>query len=344
IAPLFDGSLDIIGDVHGEIGPLRELLHALGYNPRGVHPVGRRLIFVGDLFDRGPDSPAVFTLVRDLMARGLAQCVLGNHELNLIRGASKSGNRWFIDPAHEEQQAGGEFEHCRALPVELRAELLAFLDSVPIALEREDLRVVHAAWRRIDIEALRPDARNTLQFYVDYEAETLSDLTHSGIDAAADAEERRWQHALYDREAVVPLLPALGLSDERYQMGNPLRVVTSGVERVAIEPFWASGKWRMCDRVRWWNHYDQPVPVVIGHYWRKATPVATSEHASSKPDLFAGVLPSDWLGVRNNVFCVDFSIGARYQERKAGLAQFATHLGAMRWPERELWFETGAFR
>ena len=66
IQPLFDGPLDIIGDVHGEIDPLRSLLRHLGYDDGGLHPDGRRLVFVGDLTDRGPDSPAVVNLIQRL--------------------------------------------------------------------------------------------------------------------------------------------------------------------------------------------------------------------------------------------------------------------------------------
>jgi hypothetical protein len=118
------------------------------------------------------------------------------------------------------------------------------------------------------------------------------------------------------------LLPALGELDERFQMGNPIKVVTSGVERLAQASFWSGGKWRMCHRVRWWEEYGESIPVVIGHYWRQASQIS-------------------WMGARSNVFCVDFSVGARYQERKAGITQHETHLAAMRWPEKELWFETG---
>ena len=122
-------------------------------------------------------------------------------------------------------------------------------------------------------------------------------------------------------------------------MGNPVRVATTGAERLAGAPFWSSGKWRMCQRVHWWNEYEEAVPVVIGHDWRQLSQVSGSEHVMSKPDVFAEVGPTDWVGRRKNVYCIDFSIGARYQERRAGVRQFQTHLGALRWPERELWLE-----
>ena len=54
VHPLFAGPLDIVGDVHGEIDALQNLLNHLGYGEDGVHQGGRRLVFLGDLIDRGP--------------------------------------------------------------------------------------------------------------------------------------------------------------------------------------------------------------------------------------------------------------------------------------------------
>ena len=76
--------IDVIGDIHGEIDALNNLLERLGYDIHSdVHPQGRRLIFVGDLIDRGPNSIAVVRKVRDLINAGTAQAIIGNHELEL---------------------------------------------------------------------------------------------------------------------------------------------------------------------------------------------------------------------------------------------------------------------
>lgn len=72
VAPLFTGPLDIVGDIHGELDALLALLTRLGYAPDGTHPDGRRLVFVGDLGDRGHDSPGVIELVWSLVQRGQA--------------------------------------------------------------------------------------------------------------------------------------------------------------------------------------------------------------------------------------------------------------------------------
>ena len=47
-APLPDGPLDVVGDVHGELDALLALLAHLGYDADGGHPEGRHLV-AGDL-------------------------------------------------------------------------------------------------------------------------------------------------------------------------------------------------------------------------------------------------------------------------------------------------------
>ncbi|MEU7059793.1 polynucleotide kinase-phosphatase [Streptomyces sp. NPDC046197] len=73
------GPFDIIGDVHGCAAELEALLGKLGYTD-GVHPDGRTAVFVGDLVDRGPDTPGVLRRVMSMVSTGNALCVPGNHE------------------------------------------------------------------------------------------------------------------------------------------------------------------------------------------------------------------------------------------------------------------------
>ncbi|WP_030991848.1 polynucleotide kinase-phosphatase [Streptomyces sp. NRRL S-1813] len=88
------GPFDIIGDIHGCRSELETLLGRLGYElardalGRAVdaaHPEGRTAVFVGDLVDRGPDSPGVLRLVMGMVGAGHALCVPGNHENKLGR-------------------------------------------------------------------------------------------------------------------------------------------------------------------------------------------------------------------------------------------------------------------
>jgi protein phosphatase len=86
------GPFDIIGDIHGCLDETLELLTKLGYevgNQDGrytiAHPAGRKVVFVGDLVDRGPNSPGVVRLVMDIIASGAGFCVKGNHDDKLSR-------------------------------------------------------------------------------------------------------------------------------------------------------------------------------------------------------------------------------------------------------------------
>ncbi|MDX3691999.1 polynucleotide kinase-phosphatase [Streptomyces europaeiscabiei] len=73
------GPFDIVGDIHGCASELESLLGKLGYVD-GTHPQGRTAVFVGDLVDRGPDSPGVLRRVMSMVGSGDALCVPGNHE------------------------------------------------------------------------------------------------------------------------------------------------------------------------------------------------------------------------------------------------------------------------
>lgn len=78
------GPFDIIGDVHGCRTELETLLAQLGYQSDEknihAHPEGRRLIFLGDLVDRGPDSVGVLKLAFDMVEAGRAFWTPGNHD------------------------------------------------------------------------------------------------------------------------------------------------------------------------------------------------------------------------------------------------------------------------
>lgn len=340
VQPLFGGPIDIVGDVHGEWVALRSLLSHLGYDQHGEHRGGRRLVFVGDLCDRGPDSPRVFEFVAGLVDRGLAQCVLGNHELNLLRQERKRGNGWYFAQHPDHDRA--EFRDARRVGERARDAIRAFCASLPLALERADLRVTHAAWHGESIDALRRSAPvSHLDRYRGFEQQVAAAL-EGELGRAVHAEMQRWGDGLHDARAAVPLLPALATADESYQMGNPLRVVTSGVERVAARSYYASGKWRMVQRLPWWEEYRDDPPVVVGHYWRWISAAGQQRYAFGAFDLFAGIDPLAWLGDRRRVFCVDYSVGARFREILDGHEPGTyTRLAALRWPERELVTETG---
>ena len=338
IDQLFAGSLDVIGDVHGEIDALNNLLGHLGYAADGRHPDGRHLVFVGDLTDRGPESPAVLKKVMALVEGGHAQLILGNHELNLLRNEEKDGNSWWVNPDKPGEHPAEPVRH------EDKAMMHQFLETLPIALEREDLRIVHACWNSEAIATLRnreADGLSVLALYKEYTAK-LNQRWASG--AGVDALNNEWRvHGgrMKDRDWTPVFKPAMAERDREYQMDNPLRVSTSGEEQKTDRPFWAGGKWRMLERVKWWQRYEESTPVIIGHYWRRFSDASTVFSDKYGPDLFAGIEPHHWMGIRDNVYCVDFSVGGRYAQRAEKEPEHLCSLAAVRVPEWEVMHDRG---
>ncbi len=125
-------------------------------------------------------------------------------------------------------------------------------------------------------------------------------------------------------------------------MVNPLKVLTSGVEQKAATPFFAGNRWRFSDRVSWWDDYADTVPVVIGHYWRMHRP-QSGQMSPRYSQLFKDIAPMAWHGKNHNVFCVDFSVGARWRDRKVNRAidQSRFKLAALQWPENQVVFDSG---
>ncbi|MFJ3613804.1 MULTISPECIES: polynucleotide kinase-phosphatase [Streptomyces] len=132
------GPFDIIGDIHGCRSELETLLSRLGYVD-GAHPDGRTAVFVGDLVDRGPDSPGVLRRVMGMVAAGNALCVPGNHENKL--GRWLKGRK--VQPTHGLAET---IEQLEREPVEFREEVGKFIDGLVshYVLDGGDLVVCHA--------------------------------------------------------------------------------------------------------------------------------------------------------------------------------------------------------
>lgn len=85
------GPFDVVGDVHGCLTELHDLLANLGYTLTGdqpSHPMGRRLVFVGDLVDRGPNVPGVLQALLPGLINGTILAVPGNHDDKYARHLS----------------------------------------------------------------------------------------------------------------------------------------------------------------------------------------------------------------------------------------------------------------
>ncbi|MFC8428118.1 polynucleotide kinase-phosphatase [Streptomyces sp. NPDC057253] len=116
------GPFDIIGDIHGCALELESLLGKLGYAD-GVHPEGRTAVFVGDLVDRGPDSPGVLRRVMSMVKSGNALCVPGNHE-------NKYGRHLKGRKVQHTHGLAETIEQMETVSDEFRAEVREFIDGL----------------------------------------------------------------------------------------------------------------------------------------------------------------------------------------------------------------------
>jgi serine/threonine protein phosphatase 1 len=151
-----------IGDVHGRLDLLRRLLATLEADAAGPAPSAVRIVFLGDLIDRGPHSRQVLELVRLLQRRDPTRIVAlaGNHEdllLASVRGDAGAQRAWLrtggdatlrsyrLDPADFAVLSAAE--RGRLLRQAVGADMLAWLESLPLSWRSGDYFFCHAGVR-----------------------------------------------------------------------------------------------------------------------------------------------------------------------------------------------------
>lgn len=322
--------IDIIGDIHGQLDALRALGTSLGYavDSGWDHPDGRLLLFVGDLVDRGPASLEVSELVMELAQRRRALCLLGNHEYNLagyVRGFVKA-----------KRSNAATIEDLSIRPGRW-APVLRFFEALPVAIELDDLRVIHAAWHRDCFERVGAVLGRGSKV--------------TAIDALAELERCVVLPSPLRDGRPHPDLPARGVPPAKDAAHE---ILIKGYEAPTSSPFRDNdGVERRLVRVCFWNP-DVPggkrdVPddktLVFGHYW--SVPPASHDipfappYPSGHPELrkwqAANVLAvpaSGCVPVPAHVrfVCVDYNGVVR--------AGGPACVGAYRYPEREVAWAT----
>lgn len=154
------GPFDIIGDIHGCCDELEALLQKLGYKITSQtdtlgqnhevykHPEGRKVIFLGDLVDRGPRILDTLKIVRNMVLTGSALCVPGNHDMKLMRKLRGKN----VKITHGLDKSLAEID---ALPDDIREEfstkIADFLDSLVshYVLDDGNLVVSHAGMKEV---------------------------------------------------------------------------------------------------------------------------------------------------------------------------------------------------
>ena len=111
-----------IGDVHGCFVELRELLEKVDFDP-----LCDRLIFLGDLINRGPFSGKVLQLVHSIPC----EVILGNHELGLLKYTAS------ISPPNS------YFEEVLAQIESEKEYYLSWMQDLPTFIESEHFLAIH---------------------------------------------------------------------------------------------------------------------------------------------------------------------------------------------------------
>jgi hypothetical protein len=264
-----DHCFDIIGDIHGYADTLIKLLEHLEYRQiNGVyqHPE-RKVVFLGDFIDRGTQQREVLQTVIPMVNYGHALSVMGNHEFNALAFHTKEPTRpdcWLRPRTNKNIQ-----QHIRFLEEYLSrsdelATVLEFFRSLPLWLDLEGFRVVHACWDYSQIKNLKH--QNTLTPELLLKSSKLGTTEYDAIEILLKGSE-------YE------------LPSEKYFVDK------DGYKRTAV-------------RTRWWINEDcllkdavlpsrilddetgelpmlkgnlvgynpSEKPVFVGHYWFKGTP------------------------------------------------------------------------
>lgn len=281
---------DLIGDIHGHSEPLVELLEKLGYSSsNGVyrHP-NRKIIFLGDFIDRGPQQRDVIRVVRPMIEDGAALSVMGNHEFNAIAYFTE-------DPEDPGQYLREHTDRHRRQHQEFLdayqgagdyAELIEWFRSLPLWLELPGLRVVHACWDDALIEDLQvcfPSINQYLDDNLLVRASRQGRSEHDAIETLLKGKEIELPkgHMFFDKDG---------------HARHEVRIRWfDGDARTYYEAFLGPEKARShipedpigADHLLQYSHDDPP--VFIGHYWLDSEP--------------AVLVP--------NVACLDYSVAGK---------------------------------
>ena len=216
-----------IGDIHGRLDLFEQLVAAIAQDSAQRPPARVRLVLLGDIIDRGPDSAEIVARCRALAAASEDFIVLrGNHEqamADALRGDAIAFEFWLRFGGDATLRSWGVPEETlaaddladllRAARQQVPAELLTWLGALPLSLKVGDYLFVHAGirpgvglWRqsREDILWIREE-------FLDSDADHACIVVH-GHSISEDAPDVRHNRIGIDTGAYrTGRLTALGL-------------------------------------------------------------------------------------------------------------------------------------
>ena len=271
---------DLIGDIHGYATELKALLTKMDYQEiDGVwqHPE-RKVIFLGDFVDRGPEQVETVKIAKAMVESGNALTVMGNHEYNAVAWATPDPDapHEYLRPhtdknlnqhwAFLEQVGEGSEQH---------KVFIDWFKTLPLFLDLPEFRVVHACWhpgylKKIsplldDNNCLFPDAwvATARQGSEPYEAlETLI----KGLEIALP---RGYEFPDKDSHPRTNIR-ARWWDLEGVTYRDLAMVPPDVIERIPHKPVPADIL----------PGYDGDKPVFVGHYWLKGVPAPLNKYVA----------------------------------------------------------------
>lgn len=271
---------DLIGDVHGCCDALCELLDRLGYTQRGGiyrHRNERRprqAVFLGDLIDRGPTIRETVLLVQAMAERGQARIVMGNHEYHAVAyhtpARPGSGRRYLRE--HTER-------HTRLLETTLEqfaghrhdwSDALQWMRAMPLWLEGDGFRVIHACW---DQELVDACAGRLPEHCLD------EDFLHESAELGSFA-ERFIRRATRGLDLPLPddmtMVGADGLRRRffrcKFWVRDPRTYADLEFQPDRLPPAVAQRELSDVERAQLIYYDEHQPPLFIGHYWQQDRP------------------------------------------------------------------------
>ncbi len=276
---------DIIGDIHGHADELIKLLECLEYqmSDTGYRHEDRKVIFLGDFIDRGEhlrQHKQLLDTVIPMVSNGHALAVMGNHEFNALAFHTLHDGAYLRPHTDKNTSQHQAFLNEYESDLELKQAVLDFFYTLPLWLELDGLRVIHACWDDKHVEHIKTVAPNKLlteELLV--EASTKDTDTYNAIETLLKGVE-------------VELLDGVSFKDKDRHERTAVRVQwwksdASSLGDMAL-PFGIDiGDAAHCDIPEIIPTYteDQP-PCFIGHYWLTGEPAPLT----------------------NNVACLDYSV------------------------------------
>ena len=267
---------DLIGDIHGCGNSLEHLLVTMGYEHKNgcFRHAQRKVIFVGDIVDRGPRIREALHIVKDMVDHSQAEIVLGNHEYNAMcyctAGREGSGMQYLREHnARHHRLIRETLEQFDAY----RSEWHAFLNwfhEIPLFIEKEDFRVVHACWDGSAIERLKSYSANHCVSMDFLHESAIKDSFASRI---IDKLTRGTALELPDGETI---LGKDGLARNMFRTkfwSNAPRVYNDVVfQPDPLPPEMVERPLSAIEKQQLLSYPETELPVFVGHYWMSDEP------------------------------------------------------------------------